>query len=132
MPTLSPTEKYALEQEPTEFLQQLEDWLEMPMLVLTWLALLVIELIWGLTLLEVAGIAIWIIFILASAIHPQPTQALTYLKRNWQQLFPAATGVACFPDCPYFALAALCPCHAGLRLVRIVSSLNRHMRPERA
>jgi len=34
MPTLSPTEKYALEQELNLFLQQLSDWLEMPMLVL--------------------------------------------------------------------------------------------------
>ena len=40
-------EKQALEQEQSEILQQLEDWLETPMLVLAfvWLALFIIELI---------------------------------------------------------------------------------------
>jgi len=59
----------------TEFLQQLEDWLEMPMLVLgfTWLALLVIELIWGLTPARSRRYRIWIIFILDSLCDsPQP------------------------------------------------------------
>jgi len=76
MPTLSPTENMLC--KTTEFLQQ--NWLEMPMLVLgfTWLALLVIELIWGLTpLLKVAGIAIWIIFILDFALRSPLAHKLT-------------------------------------------------------
>ena len=41
--------KEALERERYELLQRLEDWLETPMLILAfaWLALLVVELIWG-------------------------------------------------------------------------------------
>lgn len=61
------SEKQALEKERNEVLQQLEDWLEIPMLVLgfVWLALFIIEIIWGLnSLLEAFSITIWIIFIL--------------------------------------------------------------------
>ena len=59
-------EKQAVEQERSEILQQLEDWLEAPILVLAfgWLALFIMELIWGLNpLLEVVSTTIWIIFI---------------------------------------------------------------------
>jgi voltage-gated potassium channel len=40
----------ALDRERCEVLQQWEDWLEMPMLVLSfaWLGLFIIELVWGL------------------------------------------------------------------------------------
>lgn len=58
MNNLSTPEKQALNQERREVLQQLEDWMETPMLVLgfAWLALFVIELTRGLTpLLEVLG-----------------------------------------------------------------------------
>jgi voltage-gated potassium channel len=64
-PTTS--EIQALEDERSELLQRIADWLETPMLVLAlaWLALLIWELTWGLSpLLETAGIVIWIIFIL--------------------------------------------------------------------
>ena len=47
-------------------LAQIERWLEVPMLMLggVWLPLLVIKLIWGLKpMLELLGIAIWLIFI---------------------------------------------------------------------
>ncbi len=80
-------EKQVLDQERQEILQQLEDWLETPMLVLgfVWWALFVIELIWGLTpLLQAIGMVIWIIFILdfilefTLAPHKQ-----AYLQRNW-------------------------------------------------
>ena len=49
MNTPNLAEKQAIEQEQSEIFQQLEDWLEAPMLVLAfvWLALFIIELIWG-------------------------------------------------------------------------------------
>lgn len=137
MPSLSPTEKYELEQELNEFLEQLEDWLETPMLVLgfAWLALLVIELIWGLTpLLEAAGTAIWIVFILDFALRfTLAPHKLTYVKRNWltaiSLLLPALRVVrfARVLRVLRFARAT-----RGLRLVRIVSSLNRGIRALRA
>ena len=47
----STPEKQALNKERREVLEQLEDWLETPMLVLGfgWLVLFVIELTWGLS-----------------------------------------------------------------------------------
>ena len=64
-------EQAALKRERWELLQRLEDWLEMPMLVLgiIWLLLQVVELVWGLSPpLQIAGTIIWVpmIFIGAS------------------------------------------------------------------
>ncbi len=80
-------EKQALEKERNEVLQQLEDWLETPMLVLgfIWLALFIVEIIWGLNpLLEAVSITIWIIFILdfllKLAIAPHK---ISYIKSSW-------------------------------------------------
>jgi voltage-gated potassium channel len=53
-------------------LAQLEDWLEGPMLALSfaWLALVVVELAWGGSqLLEVFGTAIWVAFLLEFAVR---------------------------------------------------------------
>lgn len=73
MSSLKLSEKQALEKERNEVLHQLEDWLEIPMLVLgfVWLALFIIEIIWGLnSLLEAFSITIWIIFILDFLLKP--------------------------------------------------------------
>ena len=61
-----------IESERYEILQQLEDWLELPMLVLglIWLALLLIELTFGISpILETIGTVIWIIFIVDFAVR---------------------------------------------------------------
>ena len=84
-------QKSAIEQERSEILQQLEDWLETPMLVLSfvWLALFAVELIWGLNpFLEVLGIVIWIIFILDFALKFLfAGRKLAYLRQNWLTAF---------------------------------------------
>ena len=77
----------ALERERYELLQRLEDWLETPMLVLAfvWLALLIVELLWGESIwFEIIGTTIWVIFILDFAVELvlAPHRA-AYLKRNW-------------------------------------------------
>ena len=67
---VTPTEEF-LEEERDQLLRQLQEWLELPMLVLAilWLALFVVEMVWGLTpLLEVAGYVIWGIFVLEFAL----------------------------------------------------------------
>jgi len=64
--------KEALERERYELFQRLEDWLETPMLILAfaWLALLVVELIWGERLsFEIIGTIIWVVFILNFAVE---------------------------------------------------------------
>ncbi|MFM9263590.1 potassium channel family protein [Tychonema sp. BBK16] len=77
----------ALNRERCEVLQQWEDWLEMPMLALSfaWLGLFIVELIWGLnSLLEAIGTTIWIAFILDFGIKfILAPQKLSYLKHNW-------------------------------------------------
>ncbi len=77
----------ALDRERCEVLQQWEDWLEMPMLMLSfaWLGLFIVELVWGLSsLLEAIGTTIWIAFILDFSIKfILAPRKLSYLKHNW-------------------------------------------------
>jgi len=133
MRNLNPSDKQALEQERIEVLQQLEDWLETPMLVLSfvWLALFIIELIWGLSpLLEIVNNTIWIIFILdflvKFAVAPQKK---TYLKQNWltaiSLLLPA---LRTFRILRVVRSLRTVRAIRGLRLLRVMTSTNRGMR----
>lgn len=133
MNKLSTPEKQAFNQERREILQQLEDWLEMPMLVLgcVWLALFVIELIWGLSpLLEAIGTVIWIIFILDFTVKfTIAPRRLLYLKSNW------LTAIALLlPALRIFRIARFIPilgtvrATRGLNLVRVMTRTNRGMR----
>lgn len=126
------SEKEALDRERWEVLQRLEDWLEVPMLVLgfAWLALLIVELSWGLNrFLELVVLVIWITFILDFAVKfiLAPSKE-TYLKRNW------LTAVALLiPALRVFRVARVLyvlratRATRGIRLVRLISSLNRGM-----
>jgi len=130
--TKSP-DREVLERERHELLRRLEDWLETPMLVLAfvWLALLVVELVWGESLLfEVIGTIIWVIFILDFVVEfvLAPSKG-DYLKRNWltalSLLVPA---LRLFRMFRVFRLLRVARAGRGLRLVRVVSSLNRSMK----
>jgi len=126
-------EKAALDHERSGVLQQLEDWLETPMLVLgfVWLALLIVEFIWGLSpLLETAGTVIWVIFIVDFAVKfALAPRKWAYLKGNWLTavalLIPALRVLRIAR-----ALRVLRAARAarGVRLVRVFSSVNRGMR----
>ena len=80
-------EQHQLEEERFALLQQLEDWLETPMLILgfAWLALLIYELIWNLSpAVELIGTIIWMIFILDFMLKFTLTpEKIDYLKTNW-------------------------------------------------
>lgn len=123
----------AMERERYELLQRLEDWLETPMLVLAfvWLALLVVELVWGESLpFEIIGTIIWIVFILNFTVEfALAPQKAAYLRRNWlgvlSLLIPA---IRIFRIYRLFRLLRLARVGRGLRLFRVVSSLNRGMR----
>ncbi len=123
----------ALERERYELLQRLEDWLEIPMLVLAfvWLALLIVELIWGESIwFEIIGTTIWIIFLLDFAVQlVLAPHRVAYVKRNWlivvSLVIPA---LRLFRFFRVFRLLRLARAARGLRLVRVVSSLNRSMR----
>lgn len=124
------TPKQELDEQRWELLHQLEDWLEIPMIVLgfVWLALLVVELIWGLyPLLETVGTGIWILFILDFLLRfTLAPRKIDYLQSNW------LTAIALLmPALRLFRIARLfyvLRAARGLRLLRIVTSLNRGMR----
>lgn len=110
-------------------LQQLQDWLEKPMLVLSfvWLALLVVELVWGLNrALWILGQVIWVIFIaefvLALALAPAK---LAYLRGNWLKALALLAPALRILRIARFA--RVFKASRGLRLLRVVSSVNRGM-----
>lgn len=107
--------------------------LEIPMVVLglVWLALLVLELSWGLNRpLELLGLAIWIIFIadfvMKFVLAPAKSK---FLRSNWlgalALLLPALRIFRIFRA--FRALRAASAVR-GLRLARLLTSLNRGMR----
>lgn len=126
-------EAKVLESERLELLKRVEDWLEVPMLVLgfVWLALLIAEFVWGMSsLFEGLGTIIWIVFLLDFALKMTLTpHKLRYLRNN------ALTLVALLiPALRIFRIARavrvlrLARTARSLRLVRVVTSLNRGMR----
>jgi voltage-gated potassium channel len=119
-----------LDAERRELLSRLERWLETPMLVLgfVWLALLVLEFTRGLSPgLEALGTVIWVVFILDFALKfvlaPDKTD---YLKANW--LTALALAVPALRVLRIFRVVRVLGAARGLRLFRVVSSLNRGMR----
>lgn len=120
--------------ERLEALEQLEAWLRTPMLVLSfvWLVLVVVELAWSSSrLLEWLGTAIWIAFILEFLLRfALAPEKLAFLRGNWLTILallaPALRMVR--------ALRILRVARGlrGLRLVRIVGTANRGMNALRA
>ncbi|MBW4640003.1 MAG: ion transporter [Gloeocapsa sp. UFS-A4-WI-NPMV-4B04] len=133
MNNLSTSEKQALNQQRREILEQLEDWLEMPMLVLglTWLVLFLIELIWGLSpLLEAIGWVIWVIFILNFTVEfILAPRKIAYLKNNWltviSLLLPA---LRVFRFARVLRVLRTARATRGLQLFRVIVRTNRGMR----
>jgi voltage-gated potassium channel len=123
----------ALERERSEVLQQWEDWLEMPMLVLgfAWLVLFIVELVWGLNpLLEAIGTLIWIVFIVDFCIQfLLAPRKLFYLKHNWLTAFslfiPALRTFRIVQVVrPLQSVRAI----RGLQLLRVMIRTNKGMR----
>ncbi|MBD2233778.1 ion transporter [Phormidium tenue] len=133
MQPLNRVEKKAIEHEQQQILQQLEDWLEMPMLVLsfTWLGLFVVELIWErVPLLDAVGILIWGVFILEFILRISlaPRKA-AYLKTNWISaiaLLLPALRVLRFMR--VMRILQTTRAVRGLRLLRVMTRTNRSMR----
>ncbi|MGM0656730.1 MAG: ion transporter [Thermodesulfobacteriota bacterium] len=132
-PDAKATDAEVLKRERYELLQLLEGWLETPMLVLAfvWLVLLIVELIWGESpLFYFFGTIIWVIFILDFAVKlVLAPDKVVYLKGNWltaiSLLIPALRIFRVFRA---FRLLRLASTGRGLRLVRVISSLNRGMK----
>ncbi len=129
-----PNQKSEIQKERSEVLEQLEDWLETPMLLLGfgWLALLVVDLIAGLNpILEVISNVIWIVFVLDFGLRfTLAPHKVVYLKQNWLTALSLM-----LPALRIFRITRvirlLNPAR-GLRLVRVITSLNRGMRSLRS
>jgi len=123
----------ALNAERRGLLHLLEDWLETPMIVLgmIWLALLVVEMIWGLPpLLERCSTVIWVVFIVDFVVRLSlAPHKLVYLRQNWltavSLLLPALRLLRVFRAARLLQAARTA---RGLRLLRVISSANRGMR----
>jgi voltage-gated potassium channel len=110
-------------------LAKLDDWLDTPMLVLSfvWLVLVLVELAWGTSrLLEVFGTAIWIVFLAEFALRlTLAPEKLPFLKRNW--LTVVALVVPAFRLFRGLSFLRVPRVARGARLVRIVGTANRTM-----
>lgn len=127
------SDKKLLSDERSEILLQLDDWLEVPMLVLgfVWLALLVVEFTWGLSpLLEIAGIVAWAIFILDFAVKlALAPHKLSYVKNNWLTVIALLVpALRVLRVVRVVRLLRVARAARGLRLVRVITSLNRGMK----
>jgi voltage-gated potassium channel len=133
MQTTNSSMKQTLENERSEILNQLEDWLETPMVVLgfVWLLLLVVELTRGLSeFLETVGTVIWIIFILDFAVKfTLAPHKWTYIKDNWLTAIALAVpALRVFRIIRIVRLLRVARAARGLRLLRVVTSVNRGMK----
>lgn len=132
-PDSHPPAKEDLDRERYELLHRLEAGLETPMLVLAfvWLGLLVLELVRGSSpTFEVIGGIIWGIFILDFAVQiflaPDRSE---YLKRNWLLAISLVVpALRIFRIVRVIRLLSVARVGRGLRLFRVLTSLNRGMR----
>ncbi len=123
----------ALNQERREILQQIEDWFDIPMLILSivWLALFVIELTYGLTpLLEAVSMTIWIVFIVDFLVEflLAPDKRL-YLQRNWLTVLSLVLpALRVFRIFKFLRVLQTTRTIRSLWLLRLLTQTNRGMR----
>jgi len=131
MPGKDPSPEAAPEDtaERRSTLAELEEWLRTPMLVLSafWLALVVVEFVWGESrLLETLGTVIWILFLMEFALRFALAPAkLEFLRSNWLSL--VALAAPALRLLRGFRVLRLARTARGLRLVRVVGTANRGM-----
>jgi voltage-gated potassium channel len=123
----------ALERERYAMLQNLEDLLETPMVLLAfvWLALLVVEFVWGETRpFAIIGTGIWVIFILDFGVKLiLAPRKLAYLRKNWLGAISLAIpALRVFRIARAIRVFRVARVGRGIKLVRVVSSVNRGMR----
>lgn len=127
MPRRSPEE----DEERRDALAGLESWLQTPMMVLSalWLALVLVELVWGSSaLLGTFGTAIWVVFLaeFAFRLWLAPEKG-DFLRRNWLTVIALAA-----PALRLLRAFRVLRFARGLRLVRVVGTANRGMNTLRA
>ncbi|HEV7331487.1 MAG TPA: ion transporter [Flavisolibacter sp.] len=119
--------KPQIRSERKKLLHTLENILEGPMIFLgfVWLALLVVELVWGLPpLLQTISLAIWGLFIIDFLLKFMlAPDKLAFIKKN------ILTAISLLiPALRVFRVLRFFRLFRGIRLIRVVSSLNRTMK----
>ena len=127
------TEEHDLEKERYELLNRLQDALEFPMVILgfIWLVLLVVEFIWGLSpVLQLISTIIWVLFILDFIVKfILAPHKLLFLRQNvLTTISLAVPAFRLFRITRAFGLIRTVRATRGLRLVKVVGSINRGMR----
>lgn len=117
-----------------KLLRDMEDWLDLPMVVLSiiWLVIVIVELVSGETeLLATIGTVIWIIFIVEFLLRlTLAPDKLAYIKTSWLTIIALAVPALRIFRALRFVRAARAL--RGVRLVRIVGTANRSMNALRA
>ncbi len=122
-----------IDAERRSIVEQLEDWLETPMLILgfVWLVLLIVELVGALSpALELLATVIWIVFIVDFAVKfaLAPDKA-DYLKAQWlTALSLAVPALRVFRIFRFLRLFRAARAARGIRLFRVLTSINRGMK----
>jgi len=119
-----------LKNERRKLLASVEKVLEGPMIFLgfVWLALLILELVWGLTpVLEYISLTIWVIFIVDFVLKfiLAPEKGV-FMRKNWLTAISLV-----IPALRVFRIVRFLRVLRGLRgvrLIRVVSSINRSMK----
>jgi voltage-gated potassium channel len=120
--------------ERLDMLRQLDDWLQMPMIFLSffWLVLLIFEFVWGsIRLFEIFGTIIWIVFIAEFLVRlTLAPEKRAFLRGNWLTII--ALAVPAVRLLRAFRILRVARATRGLRLVRAVGAANRGMNALRA
>jgi voltage-gated potassium channel len=123
--------------EQYSVLRQLEDWLETPMLALSllWVALLVVELVWGLSpLLQSVVTWIWATFVLEFVLKfVIAPNRLRFLQKNWLSVFALALpALRVFRAARVLRVLRYGRAIRGLTLARVLTAFNRGLRSLKA
>lgn len=112
------------EEERWQVLAQLEEWLERPMLFLSfiWLSLVLVELIWATSgVFQLLGTMIWIVFVMEFILRfVLAPRKWSFLRRN-----PITIIALVAPALRFLYALRFLRLARGLRLVRIVGTANR-------
>ena len=112
-----------------ETLDELDEWLRTPMLLLSlaWLIIVLVELLRGSSrLLEIFGTAIWIVFIAEFLLRfTLAPEKLPFLRRNWLTILSLV--VPAFRLLRGLRFLRAARALRGARLIRIVGTANRSM-----
>jgi voltage-gated potassium channel len=127
---------HAREREQRDVLDQIEDWLEMPMFILSlvWSALLIVELTWGAgPKINLATTIIWVIFLIEYAFRfVIAPRKLHFIRKSWLTLLALAIpALRVFRAARVMYILRAGRAIRSLTLARVLTAFNRGLRSRR-